>query len=259
MTRVPASSSGSAANLASGAGQAVPASDMLRRLLARFLLATGRRAPDLSSADQAIIARVKSETRTSRDRIAAMIDSARHIARHRLPGDVVECGVWRGGSVMAAALALLEEGDTGRTLWLYDTYAGQVGAGPKDLSVTGVNAQKKLARGTWNVVSTDLVRGNVASTGWPTERTRLVVGRVEDTIPHDVPDRIALLRLDTDWYDSTRHELQHLYPRLVSGGILIVDDYGHWAGCRQAVDEYFEGQRIFLHRIDYSGRLVVKP
>ena len=66
------------------------------------------------------------------------------------------------------------------------------------------------------------------------------------------------MRLDTDWYESTRHELTHLYPRLVVGGVLIIDDYGHWESARKAVDEYVENTRILLNRIDYSGRIGVK-
>ena len=103
------------------------------------------------------------------------------------------------------------------------------------------------------------VRGVMESTGYPPERIRYVKGKVEETIPAAAPDRIALLRLDTDWYQSTRHELVHLFPRLSSGGVLIVDDYGQWKGSRLATDEYFSQNafRIFLARID-SGRIAVK-
>jgi hypothetical protein len=107
----------------------------------------------------------------------------------------------------------------------------------------------------------DVVRANLRSTGYPEDRVHFVQGRVEDTIPGVIPERIALLRLDTDWYESTRHELIHLYPRLVPGGVLIIDDYGHWQGPREAVDEYFAGlpDAPFLSRIDYSGRIAIKP
>ena len=93
------------------------------------------------------------------------------------------------------------------------------------------------------------------------KRVHLIKGMVEQTIPHDAPDQIALLRLDTDWYESTAHELKHLYPRLANRGIMIIDDYGHWQGARMAVDEFIQAQdfKPFLHRIDYTGRLIVKP
>jgi O-methyltransferase len=83
---------------------------------------------------------------------------------------------------------------------------------------------------------------------------------VERTLPDRAPAEIALLRLDTDWYESTRHELVHLYPRLSAGGVLIVDDYGHWAGAKRAVDEYLgeQAEPLLLHRIDYTGRIAIK-
>ncbi len=94
-------------------------------------------------------------------------------------------------------------------------------------------------------------------TGYPAGQTHFVPGMVEETIPASAPEKIALLRLDTDWYESTRHELEHLFPRIVDGGVLIIDDYGHWAGARRAVDEYFRNQGIalLLNRLDYTGRI----
>jgi O-methyltransferase len=100
----------------------------------------------------------------------------------------------------------------------------------------------------------------MASTGYDKQKVHFHQGKVELTIPAAAPDQIALLRLDTDWYESTRHELEHLYPRLSPGGILIIDDYGHWSGARKATDEYIEkyAPSLFLARIDYTGRIAVK-
>jgi hypothetical protein len=105
------------------------------------------------------------------------------------------------------------------------------------------------------------VTNALLSTGYPIDRIYFVKGKVEDTIPLQAPDRISLLRLDTDWYESTKHELVHLYPSLCPGGVLIIDDYGHWQGSRAAVDEYFKDLSIpiLLNRIDYTGRIGVKP
>lgn len=102
------------------------------------------------------------------------------------------------------------------------------------------------------------VTRNIDSTAYPTRLVRFIQGPVEQTIPNTVPERIALLRIDTDWYESTRHELVHLYPRLSPGGVLIIDDYGHWQGARKAVDEYFQAG-LFLNHIDYTWRLAIKP
>jgi hypothetical protein len=104
------------------------------------------------------------------------------------------------------------------------------------------------------------VKETLRATGYPAERLHFVVGPVEETIPREVPPGIALLRLDTDWYESTKHELEHLYPLLADGGALIIDDYGHWEGCKRAVDEYFAASPppVLLSRIDYTGRVAIK-
>ena len=220
---------------------------------------------DLSSADREIVARVNPFTMTSLERRASLLGAVDHIVKHGIAGDMVECGVWRGGSMMAVALALMARGDTSRHLYLYDTFEGMSEPTEHDKSVSGESAQTQLARtdrdhALWAVAGFEDVQANLASTGYPAERIHYVKGKVEDTIPGTLPQRIALLRLDTDWYESTRHELQHLYPRLQSQGVLIIDDYGHWQGARQAVDEYFanSAQPVFLHRVDYTARLLVK-
>ena len=225
---------------------------------------------DLSPADQAIVARVAPFTLTSLDRRAGLILGVDHIVKHGVPGDIVECGVWRGGSMMAVALALMARGDTSRHLYLYDTYEGMSEPTEADRSHTGETAAAQLQRtergqGVWCEAGLDDVQANLWSTGYPREQIHFVQGKVEDTIPgpdgQNIPASIALLRLDTDWYESTKHELLHLYPRLQSRGLLIIDDYGHWQGARQAVDEYFAAGAAapFLHRVDYTARLAVKP
>ncbi len=104
------------------------------------------------------------------------------------------------------------------------------------------------------------VKGIIGSVGYPADRVHYVKGKVEATIPGVAPQTIAMLRFDTDWYESTRHELVHLYPRLSPGGVIIIDDYSDWAGARQATDEYLEQNnvRLLLNRIDYTGRIRVK-
>ena len=113
----------------------------------------------------------------------------------------------------------------------------------------------------WCNAALDEVKLNMASTNYPNEVVNYVVGPVEETLDDEhLPETIALLRLDTDWYESTKKELEVLFPRLSDGGVLIIDDYGHWNGCRKAVDEYFEQRNIhmLLNRIDYTGRVGVK-
>jgi hypothetical protein len=204
-------------------------------------------------------------TMTSPERIQALVDSVRYLERHHIAGAIVECGVWRGGSMMAAALAV--SGATDRDLYLFDTFAGMTAPSDIDVDYSGKSAAEQLAKDPsrfGNIAAKapiDIVRQNMNSTGYPQSRVHYVEGSVEDTVPAMAPDQIALLRLDTDWYESTRHELQHLVPRVVSGGVLIVDDYGHWKGARRAVDEYLDetGIRLLLCRIDFTGRIAVIP
>jgi O-methyltransferase len=223
--------------------------------------------PDVSDEDREVMARVADYTMTSAERQMALIQAVRHLVRCEVPGCFVECGVWRGGSSMAAALTLAQEGDTSRELYLFDTFEGMTAPQAVDKGIDGSSAQALLDQdadrsgAVWAVAGIDDVRANMQATGYPQELVHYVKGPVETTIPDSAPrGPIALLRLDTDWYESTKHELTHLFPLLSEGGVLIIDDYGHWHGARKAVDEYFGayGGRFYLHRIDYTGRLLVK-
>lgn len=135
-----------------------------------------------------------------------------------------------------------------------------------DRTWKGEHAAEELAaaskgagtRNIWAYATLDDARANMQSTVYPTDLQRYVKGKVENTIPAEAPEAIALLRLNTDWYESTRHELTHLWPRLQQGGVLIIDDYGHWEGARKAVDEFFADHPVLLARVDYTGRMTVK-
>lgn len=194
-------------------------------------------------------------TMTGPIRTIVLIRAVRYLVQNRIPGDLVECGVWKGGSMMAVAKTLLRLNATDRRLWLYDTYAGMSEPTTQDVSVSNFSAQKGDLR-----VPLEAVKKAVLGTGYDGQKVVFVQGKVEETVPAQAPERIALLRLDTDWYDSTRHELIHLFPRLVRGGVLIIDDYGHWLGARRATDEYFRenGISLLLNRIDFSARIGVK-
>ena len=92
------------------------------------------------------------------------------------------------------------------------------------------------------------------------KNVKLIQGDVAETLleSKNLPEKIAILRLDTDWYESTRIELERLYPLLEPGGVLIIDDYGHFDGARKAVDEYFKAERPWMHYVDYTCRLILK-
>lgn len=223
---------------------------------------------DIDPSSAAIGQAVRPYTATPPERVLALCEAVRYVVSNGIPGDFVECGVWRGGSMMAAAYTLMECGDSSRHLYLYDTFEGVVAPGPEDTELDGTPAEKIFLRDAyrrndsgWRAVPEAEVRDALWSTGYPRHHVHLVKGRVEDTLPGEAPSRIAVLRLDTDWYVSTRHELTCLYPRLVPGGVVLVDDYGHWRGARKAVDEYLATQvpRPLLNRIDYSARLAIVP
>ena len=204
-----------------------------------------------------VITRVSPFTMTFPERIAAVCESVSHLVKHGIAGDLVECGVWKGGSIMAAILTLIRLGDVDRKVYLYDTYEGMTSPGQNDVAPNGIHAGVfGDVAGGWCFSPLEEVQRNINSTGYPPEKINFIKGKVEETIPGVMPEKIALLRLDTDWYESTRHELVHLFPLIVDGGIIIIDDYGYWQGCRKAVDEYFAENHIeiLLHRIDATGR-----
>lgn len=223
---------------------------------------------DFDEATKRTIRAVRAFTMTSDERIFALCEAVRHVARHGIPGDIVECGVWRGGSMMAAARTLMEAGETSRRLYLFDTFAGMPPPSGHDRCHDQRRAEELLADADpsvedsiWCVASLDDVQQAMSSVGYPHENVRYVQGRVEETVPAQAPERIALLRLDTDWYESTKHELEHLMPRMSPGAVVIIDDYGWWQGARKAVDEYWReaSLNVMLHRVDHTARIADLP
>ena len=225
----------------------------------------------LEARDRLVVERALPYTMTGVPRLNALVGAVRYCVARGVPGALAECGVWRGGSVLAMALTLLELGETDRELYLYDTFEGMTAPGEHDTSdfdppalETWRSATQRGERPWSNVLDVEgfdekAVRRLLLSAGYPAERVHVFAGPVEETVPSQAPDSLALLRLDTDWYESTRHELEHLYPRLVDGGVLIIDDYGHWRGARRAVDEYFASNPpLLLSPIDYTARIAVK-
>jgi len=211
--------------------------------------------------------KVKSYTMTTPERIASLCNAVNYLVANNIQGDLVECGVWRGGSTMAAIDTLLKAGDKSREIYLYDTYEGMSEPTELDKVFTGTTADELMnsteredPTSVWCYSAMEEVQNNVGSLNYPTEKVHYIKGKVEDSIPQTMPGKIALLRLDTDWYESTAHELKYLYPLLVPGGVIIIDDYGHWEGARKAVDEYIAAEKLplLLNRIDYTGRIGIK-
>ncbi len=238
---------------------------VLRKFVQQFgydiVKQSGKIETDRSSSEfQEILKKVRPYTMTSEDRIWSLHNAMNYVVKNNIEGDIVECGVWRGGSSMVAALTMLNHQTSNKKLFMYDTYEGMSEPSDEDVSILGDTGEA-----TWQGINqcfADLqdVSTNIYSTNYPKEKINLIKGKVEDTIPQTIPEKISLLRLDTDWYESTYHELVHLFPRLVKGGVLIIDDYGHWQGARKAVDQYFSENNIpiLLNWIDYTGRVAIK-
>lgn len=190
-----------------------------------------------------------------------MAAAVRKADAEQTPGDIVECGVWRGGNIIIARLL-----SPSRTCWLYDTFTGMTEPGPLDITRKGKIAlygyrRRRDAGVGWCAASLDEVKAALSETHTFDEtRPRFIVGDVAETllVPANLPERISVLRLDTDWHASTKLELEVLWPRLRRGGTLIVDDYGHWKGCREAVDAFFATKRQPLWKIDYAARMTVR-
>lgn len=225
---------------------------------------------ELSAEEQDIFEYVRENqlSMTSNERLWTTLMACKHVIDRGIEGDFVECGVWRGGNALIAAAIFKLYGES-RRVYLFDTFGGMTAPTEKDKRVvddsTAMEAFLQNQRDThneWCYASIEDVRNNFSKAGLLGDNVLFVKGDVVKTLGEDanLPSRISVLRLDTDWYESTLKELEVLYPRLGLGGVLIIDDYGHWAGAKQATDEYFSAHqnRPFLQYTDYTGRVAVK-
>jgi hypothetical protein len=224
---------------------------------------------EFDDADKRILQRIldRKLTMTSRERLFATLFACRHVMDAGIEGDFVECGVWRGGNALIAADVFSRVAAPAQIV-LFDTFAGMTAPGEEDFAAAdGSSPQTRYEqsrhenRSDWCYASLDDVKKNFREAGLLSEKIRFVQGDVLETLANDdnLPEKISVLRLDTDWYESTKKELEVLWPRLSKGGILMIDDYGHWGGARKAADEFFTAEgRPFFHYIDYTGRLAVK-
>ena len=209
-------------------------------------------------------------TKTSTERVVATINACKHAVIAQIEGDFVECGVWRGGNAIVAKKTFERLGSDKR-VYLFDTFTGMTAPGDHDKTAYNPTPADERYRdasrdgySNWNYASLEDVKANLANAGVDGSGLRFIEGDVLQTlvIEENLPAHVSVLRLDTDWYESTKVELERLYPRLSIGGSILIDDYGHWEGARKAVDEYFSKmeaeRRPLLHYTDYTGRMGVK-
>jgi O-methyltransferase len=220
---------------------------------------------DFDNKDAKLQQAVRSFTLTSPARIKVLADATRYLVAGEVDGAIVECGVWNGGSMMAVAYTLQELRAIDRELYLFDVFEDIMPAANEvDVTRDGTRLKDQAPKEGapyWNFVMEAEVKRNITGTGYPKSRIHLVRGPVEQTLPDRAPEQCALIRLDTDLYESTKHELESLYPRLVRGGIIIIDDYGSHQGVKKAVDEFNTSlsEPLFFVRVDEAGRVAVKP
>lgn len=185
-----------------------------------------------------------------------LFDMLEYIRLNNITGDFVECGVWKGGVILGIMEYLYYNNMTDRKVWLYDTFQGLTEPKEDDYGIHNMNSDEtkrywlnnKLddTRNNWCLSTLDEVKTNLSNSKFPKENVIYVVGDICETLKQkeNIPDEISLLRLDTDWYDSTKMEMEVLYPKLVSKGVLIVDDYNYWNGSRKAVNEVINPSRL---------------
>ena len=208
-------------------------------------------------------------TMTSPRRIIATAKACKYAVANDIPGDFVECGVWRGGNAIVAR-RMFDLMGSEKLVWMFDTFEGMTVPTQLDVaSYSGKSAsdfyKKSLKEGktNWCLASIEDVRENFLASSLSLDSVRFIKGDVCETLkdPKNLPSDVAVLRLDTDWYESTKFEMETLYPILSSKGVLLIDDYGHWEGSRKAVDEFFATQDHvpLLNYTDKTGRSAIKP
>ena len=187
-------------------------------------------------------------TLVSAERLNNLFTLARRIEDEGVAGDVIECGVYNGGTAaLLARFATRSKMD--RTVWLFDSFQGM----PETTASDGAEAKDYVGQVLGNV---ELVRKLVEQSGADMSRVRIMEGWFQDTFPKTSIAEIALLNIDADWYESVKLCLETFYDRITPGGFVSIDDYGHWPGCRKAVDEFLAARQLpyKLQEVDYTGR-----
>ncbi len=192
-------------------------------------------------------------TMVSVTRLSKLYQLVQEANAQGIPGDLVECGVWNGGSSAVMARASQDAvHPVRRRLWLFDSFQGLPPPGDKD----GRLEQDSYFQG-WNKGDTGKVREVMDRLGIPTEDLSIVPGWFQDTLDAPGLDRIALLHVDADWYDSVKLVLDKLYDRVAPGGFIVLDDYGLWKGCRKALDDFLRERRLEGIPLTHVGRRAV--
>ncbi len=223
---------------------------------------------ELSDKDHELLNLIKDYSMTTEIRMYNLLQSLKQIKHKNIPGDYVECGVWRGGNIMLIKKFLENENIDDKKIYAFDTFEGMPEPDNNDFDISkNISASVLLSRNKkdkeshlWGVCSLEEVKKNLIKNLKDMNNIYFIEGKVEETLDlkENIPEKISLLRLDTDWYSSTKKELEVLYEKVSPGGVIIIDDYGHWGGAKKAVDEFFKDKYVWMHYVDYACRLIIK-
>lgn len=222
---------------------------------------------EISDNDNELLKTISIYSMTPKIRMYNLLQSLREIKYKNIPGDFVECGVWKGGNLILMKKFLEKELIDTKKIYAFDTFEGMSQPDENDYELSNnVSAEDLLKKDTkkksnvWGICSLEDVKKNLLKNLKDIDNIYFIKGKVEKTLNFEknIPEKISLLRLDTDWYSSTKKELEILYEKVSSGGIIIIDDYGHWGGSKKAVDEFFKNKYVWMHYVDYACRLIIK-
>ncbi len=239
---------------------------MINNILKKFGLVLSKHRDlnyiaEINSEEESLIKLCLKYSMTTRIRMWSLLSSINYISRHGIQGDFVECGVWKGGNLILFS-KLIDKLKLKKNIFGFDTFTGMPKPGKFDFKYsTGQHASKYYnikKKSNWNEISLGEVKNNLIYEN-SISSIKLIKGKVENTLRdiNNLPKKISILRLDTDFYSSSKVELEVLYPKLVKNGILFLDDYGSMSGQRKAVDEYFK-VRPFMFHVDKSSRIIIK-
>lgn len=226
--------------------------------------------PEYTNEELEIIETAKLFSMTSYQKLNFLLRSIEYVNNKKLEGDFVECGVWKGGNLILFKKMMTRLNITDKLIYAFDTFEGMTKPTDIDVDIRFDNekAEDVMKRNIkdYNNHSIhcyypiDKVKENLTNNCKDIENIKLIKGDVLKTllISRNIPDKISILRLDTDWYESTKIELEILFPKLFKDGILIIDDYGDYFGCKKAVDEYFKDKKISMFKVDSGGRMLIK-
>ena len=229
------------------------------------LINKNQKIVELSQNDIKLIDLISKYSMTPKIRIYNLIQALRHLEHNEVQGDYVECGVWKGGNLILFKKFLEKNNLISKKIYAYDTFEGMTTPSSYDYNLSTKESAENILKGdkdrktnNWGICSLEDVKSNILKTVGNLDSIEFVKGPVEETLNNKIPNKISLLRLDTDWYSSTKKELEVLYDNVTPGGIIIIDDYGHWSGTKKAVDEFFLNKYVWMHYVDYACRLIIK-